>query len=209
MKWITPTQIRWFILAVVFVTLFVFVFRSCDKTPPISHKPVTVSEQPRLEKEVKQWKDSSNYWKGQAAILREEVRTSDILIDKADTEISRLIKVHRNFKAVRDTVEIVKVCDSLIDANEFLMVEINQYQQDMNALIEMYDTALQASDSAAIKQTQLNSDLRIALDIANTKNAGLVKDYNKELKKKKRERTVSRVLAAAVMVTGGALLLSR
>lgn len=209
MKWITPTQIKWAAISIAFVLLFCFVFRSCDKTPKAVHTPVTVEQV-----DIKQQTIDSLYavvGDKQAEInaLKDEIRTSDILIDKADTEITRLIKVHRNFKAVKDTVEVVKVCDSLIDANEFLMVEINQYQKDMNSLIEMYDAALQASDSAAIKQTQLNSDLRIALDIANTKNAGLVKDYNRELKKKKRERTVNRVLAAAVMVTGGALLLSK
>ena len=205
-NYITKAQIKWFLIALAGIALFVLCFRSCDKTPPAKFTPTVVNNEAKIQKEADMWKDSSKYWRGKVRELEADRQDTKRVLAKADKEITRLIDLHRNFKRDNDTPMIIQNCDSLVEVIEWQQLVIKEQEINIDELVGYYDQALAASDSSALKQTQLASDLRIALATANTKAAELTKDYNRELKKKKRERTLNRVLAGAVMVTGGLLL---
>lgn len=195
------------LVIIVVIILLSVLFRGCDTTPPVESLPTPTANQVTI--------DSASYWKQETAKARATIDSlmvekveSDLVLRKADKELSALVVKYNTLrKAPGPCDTILPVCDDLAAANVELRGLVTEYQSNMDELLMSYDRALAASDSAAIKQTQLAEQWRSTATASVVQYNDLAKQFNRQTKKNKRERTLSRVLAGVVLVLGGVIAL--
>src|SRR6478609_3126629 len=186
-------------IGILFLVLMSMIFRECNREPKVEYRTMPVVDSSELER----WQDSAVMYRNRLDTIRKERFKGEQELEKAKRDTKSWIDKYRSARGQKDTVYALSTCDSLTSENESLYYQISEYQKMNDETIGYYELALKASDSAALKQTLFANQWRdVATKATNDFNA-LGKDYNKLLRKHKRERTVNRILAAAVVVTGG------
>lgn len=197
--------IKYWLAIAFFIILCFIIFGRCNNDKPVEKITVVVPDK-NVIKERDAYRDTVDMYRKQIEQAKLEKHGTEKLLKRADTELKSLI-VRYNKAVIDQNVPVVReTCDSIVLENMNLLEVNNQFQHDMNELIDYYELALKASDSAAIKSNYL-------LMAANKSNAKLTTDYNdlakvynKEARKTKRNRGLNRVLAGAVVVLGGLVL---
>jgi len=186
----------------VIIFLLIIIFGKCNTAKKVEKIPVPIPDKTAI-KERDAYRDTVEYYRKQIELSKKDKSESDKLLRKADVQLKGLIAKYNQAVQDANVPQIRETCDSIVLENTQLFEQIGQYQNDMNELVDYYELALKASDSAAIKSNYL-------LMAANKSNAKLTNDYNdlakvynKEVRKSKRNRGLNRVLAAAVLVAGG------
>lgn len=202
-------------IAIGFLVLILITFRGCYRTP--SHKEdvreVKVLQDQLKEMEFKSAADSIRWVMQQDSLktVLVNLETKRVLIDIELKQTKKAVRslVAANDQAIeeRDTLLYIQTCDSLKDLATLQGEIITMYQFNDSARTVNYEDQLTAKDSLLANRAALISQLRQA----NTETYGALMqinaDYNKISRKLKRERTLSRVLAAGVAVLGGIVLL--
>lgn len=204
-NWIKANPIK-LLIGIAFIALCCIVFQKCDRTPNKEVETVYI-DNPQTKREAQYWRDSAINLMQTIGKLKQDKKESDKVLDRANTEMKKLIVNYRQAKADKDTVLVIANCDSIVNENQHLTDLVSDYQLNMDELVMQYDAAVQAADSAAIKQTQLASELRAANKDLTGKYNGLVSDYNKLNRKAKNRKGLNRMLAGAAIVLGGIVLL--
>ncbi|WP_276483543.1 hypothetical protein [Paraflavitalea pollutisoli] len=109
-------------------------------------------------------------------------------------------------RANRDTVGYISACDSLQDRTRLQDEVIEMYQVYADSVDAAQEAQLDAKDSLLQSRQDLITQLRSANSLTYDKYIKLSSDYTKARKKLKRERTLSRALAAGAAVLGGLLI---
>lgn len=202
------------IIVVLIFLAFVFL-RKCDNSP--SHKEevkeVKILQEQLKEREFKSATDSIRWVKQQDSLktVLVNLETKRVLIDielkQTKNAVRSLIAANDQAIEERDTLLYIQTCDSLKDLATLQNEIITMYQFNDSARTVNYEEQLTAKDSLLANRAVLIAQLRQT----NTETYGALMqintDYNKISRKLKRERTLSRVLAAGVAVLGGIVLL--
>jgi len=194
----------WLGIAVI-IFLLIIIFGKCNTDQPVKAVQLPVPDK-ALIKAVDAYRDTVELYRKQIEQSKLEKQGTEKLLKKADTNLKGLIAKYN--KAVEDAnvPAIRETCDSLVLENEQLFEQIGQYQTDMNELVDYYELALKASDSAAIKSNYLLIRANASVQQITADYNDLTKVYNKELKRSKRNKGLNRVLAASLLVVSGILI---
>lgn len=195
---------QWLLVAFFFI-LCIIIFGKCNSDQPVEKIIVPVPDKSVI-KERDAYRDTVEYYRALIATSRKEKESSDQLLKKADRELKGLIAKYNQAVLSANVPEIRVTCDSIVQENSQLLEAVGQYQTDMNQLVDYYELALQASDSAAIKSNYLVMAYGKQLDVMTGQYNNLVKSNNKNLKKAKRNKGLNRVLAGALVVVGSILI---
>jgi len=191
----------WLGIAVI-IFLLIIIFGKCNTDQPVKVVQLPVPDK-ALIKAVDAYRDTVELYRKQIEQSKLEKQGTEKLLKKADTNLKGLIAKYN--KAVQDAnvPAIRETCDSLVLENTQLFEQIGQYQTDMNELVDYYELALKASDSAAIKSNYLLIRANASAQQITADYNDLTKVYNKELKRSKRNKGLNRVLAFGLLVAGG------
>lgn len=202
------------VIVVLVFLAFVF-FRKCDNSP--SHNE-DVKEVKALQEQLKKTEEKAATDSARLVRRGDSLQTSLLdLLNKQDVikrelsamknKVQALAGANEKAKTNRDTARYISTCDSLKDLATLQGEIITMYQFNDSARTSNYEDQLTAKDSLLANRAALISQLRQT----NTGTYGALMqintDYNKVSRKLKRERTLSRVLAAGVAVLGAGLLL--
>lgn len=193
------------LLVAFFFALCIIIFGKCNTDQPVEPKIVYKSD-PGTLKMIDKYKDSTNYYRSQIVSAKEDKKETDKLLINANKQLKGLISKYNEAKAAQNVTVQLENCDSIVEQNTSLMEINGVYQSDMNQLIDYYDLALKASDSSALYQTRLATTLNANLQANIADYNELVKTSNKNLKKAKRNKGLNRVLAGALVVVSGILI---
>jgi len=183
------------------LVLLIWNFPGCK--PSTVEQPKAIVIDSSVIKERDAYKDSLAIYKTKIDNSKVEKDETEKLLKKADVQLKGLIVKYNQAVIAANVPQIRETCDSIVLENLNLF-EINaQYQNDMNQLIDYYELALKASDSAAIKSNYLLIASNKSLIQTTNDYNDLAKVYNK---KTKRQSDFNKVLAGAVLVLGGIVL---
>lgn len=197
------------------IILAAVIFRGCDNSP--DHK-AEIKEVKILQEKLKKTEDKlaadsarhSQYNDSlQTALLdlqnKKEVIAKELTITKS--KVQKLALQNEQAKTARDTARYIETCDSLKDLARLQNEIITMYQDNDSARTANYEDQLSAKDRLLANRADLIAQLRQT----NTETYGALMqintDYSKVVRKLKRERTLSRILAAGAAVLGGVILL--
>lgn len=197
------------------IILAAIIFRGCDNSPSHNEdvKEVQALQEQLKKKEEKAASDSARLVRRgdslQTSLLdlqnKQDVIKRELVTTK--NKVQALVGANEKAKTNRDTVRYIQTCDSLKDLATLQAEIITMYQFNDSARTVNYEEQLTAKDSLLANRAALIAQLRQT----NTETYGALMqintDYNKVTRKLKRERTLSRVLAAGVAVLGGVVLL--
>lgn len=195
---------QWLLVAFFFL-MAIIIFGKCNKDKPVEKIIVPVPDK-AVVKERDAYRDTVEYYRSQIATSKKEKESTDRLLINANKQLKGLISKYNEATRVQDVPQIILSCDSIVEQNTSLMEINGLYQSDMNQLIDYYDLALKASDSSSLYQTRLATTLNANLQTNIADYNELAKVYNKQVKKTKRNRGLNRVLAGALLVTSGILI---
>jgi hypothetical protein len=208
------TSKKWILIGLIVAGLILtwLLFRGCS--PGNTH-----------EGEKKSVDSMANYWKQRHKYDSLKIDSADKASAAKDVIISGLlaqIKVTRGRLTLsqaraRDLANIIispvdtpakfKACDSLAVVVQGMEFQISGLNTLTDTLVNAY-TQLGIIKDSEIQQLKESYALQgIDLQVVKAKYDGLYKDYTKSVKANKFNKTASRVLAAAVLVLGGALLI--
>lgn len=201
----------WVFAIAAVVVLLAIVFRSCDKGNP--HKQENKETQ-ELIKKANDERDAEKKKSDSLLALNRKLEDErkltkfklDVTEDQLNVSKNQSFKLAQDLKAAKarkDTVEYFAKCDSLGDEILNLSGIIISYEDYVHALDSIHIEQLKVKDSLIVGKEKLYSDLRISFDKIATNYNSLYADYGKELKKRKKARTLNRVLGAAVLIVGG------
>lgn len=197
--------------AVIVFSLFV-AFRSCDDTEMLNKLPSPTKnlESTRkldsLTKANIELKAIRDLMADTIKNLLTEKSQTERLMKRADKELKKFIAKSNQAKSNGDVSAELDACDSLKHAVVEARGLVINYQNGMNELIEAWSRdnsyCQQQIDIEKNKVEVLEADkssLEIELLSVTGKYNQLANDYNKQVKKKKRERTLSRVLSMILL----------
>lgn len=210
---------HWFtILLVVALIICAFIlFRSCSKN--VSHKG-DIKEIKAITKE--QNSNAANTTKTVDSIkqVNEDLTMANDILRAQKTrviehytttikEVPVLVSDHRKAKEQNDTLKYISNCDSMAAK----LVELNSRTDEIlsiyEELLDNYKQQLIGKDSIIAMRERQNAELLKALNEITVKTQNIYDDYAKLNKQNKRERTISRILAAATLALGAARLLGK
>lgn len=202
------------VIVVLIFLAFVF-FRKCHNSPSHNEevKEVKALQEQLKEREFKSVADSIRWVKQQDSLktVLVNLETKRVLIDielkQTKKAVRSLIAANDHAIEERDTLLYIATCDSLKDLATLQGEIITMYQFNDSARTANYEDQLMAKDSLLTNRAALIAQLRHANTETYSALMQINTDYNKISRKLKRERTLSRVLAAGVAVLGGAILL--
>lgn len=194
----------WLGLAIL-IFLLIIIFGKCNTDRPIKTVEVIMPDKTAI-KERDAYRDTVEYYRSQIATSKKEKESTDRLLNNANKQLKGLISKYNEAVLAQNVPEIRVTCDSIVLENTQLFEQIGQYQTDMNELVDYYELALKASDSAAIKSNYLLIRANAAAQQVTADYNALVKSNNKNLKKAKRNKGLNRVLAGALVVVSGILI---
>jgi len=141
----------WLGIAVI-IFLLIVIFGKCNTDQPVKVVQLQVPDK-ALIKAVDAYRDTVELYRKQIEQSKLEKQGTEKLLKKADVNLKGLIAKYN--KAVQDAnvPAIRETCDSLVLENTQLFEQIGQYQTDMNELVDYYELALKASDSASCNVT--------------------------------------------------------
>lgn len=195
---------QWLLVAFFFL-MAIIIFGKCNKDKPVEKIIVPVPDK-AVVKERDAYRDTVEYYRSQIATSKKEKESTDKLLNNANKQLKGLISKYNEAVLAQNVPEIRVTCDSIVLENTQLFEQIGQYQTDMNELVDYYELALKASDSAAIKSNYLLIRANAAAQQVTADYNALVKSNNKNLKKAKRNKGLNRVLAGALVVVSGILI---
>ena len=195
---------QWLLVGFFFLAA-ILIFGKCNTDKPVEKVIVTVPDKSVI-KERDAYRDTVEYYRAEIEKSKVEKQSTEKLLKKADVQLKGLIVKYNQAVKEANVPVIRETCDSLVSENTQLFEQIATYQNDMNELIDYYELALKASDSAAIKSNFLLSSVTASNRVLVADYNSLVKSSNKNLAKAKRNRGLNRVLAGALVVVSGILI---
>lgn len=191
------------------------IFRGCDNSP--SHK-AEIKEVKALQEQLRDTEREKSADSSRLARRADSLHLvnldlqnkKDIIareLATAKTRVQVLASANERAKSARDTARYIETCDSLKDLARLQGEIITMYQFNDSARTVNYEEQLTAKDSLLANRAALIAQLRATNTETYTALMNINTDYNKVTRKLKRERTLSRVLAAGVAVLGGIVLL--
>lgn len=136
--------------------------------------------------------------------ISEASRKTQLEANKAQKEIRRLIARSSEIIAKAPAeIKQDKNFDSLASVNQELALQVADYIDLTDTISTQYQKQLDAKDSIIALQGKLLFDLQNKFVDVTGKYYQLQKDYVKVEKKRKRNNTLNRVLAGALIVAGG------
>lgn len=197
------------------IILAAVIFRGCDNSPDHKEeiKEVKILQEKLKKTEDKLAADSARHSQYndslQTALLdlqnKKEVIAKELTITKS--KVQKLAIQNEQAKTARDTARYIETCDSLKDLARLQNEIITMYQDNDSIRVANYEDQLSAKDRLLANRADLIAQLRQT----NTETYGALMqintDYSKVVRKLKRERTLSRILAAGAAVLGGVILL--
>lgn len=198
-----------------FIFLTFVIFRSCDNSPDHSKEiQETKVLQQRLEAtEQKAAADSVRQVRrvDSLQLINLDLQNKQTVITKELTQTKRavqsLIAGIEFAKADNDTIRYIETCDSLKDLARLQNEIITMYQENDSIRTVNYEDQLSAKDNLLANRADLIAQLRQTNTETYAAFMQINTDYNKVTRKLKRDRTLSRILAAGAAVLGGVLLL--
>lgn len=137
---------------------------------------------------------------------------NSILLDKVDSvedinrgygrQVTQLTANLRAAKNMKDTVKYYVSCDSLAIVAEDQRDAIANYEMLIDSTTANFQQQIAAQTELLEERAALNNKYRTSTQWMEQQIKQQDKDYNKLVKKHKRERTLSRVLAVAVLALG-------
>lgn len=200
-------NIQWKTVAVIAAAIILLwlVFRSRVKRPDLPNTVPVIEQVKELNKQQKSVTDSGRVIRLMAdtiRMLKDRVAAANNSKKASDKEVSRLVAVVKALPVDSTSKE----CDSLANA-------VTAYQDAANELQVQYDSVIIAQENKDFvvsghldRQKELYQQLRKSFDQVAADNTALRKSVLKENRKRKTERTINRILAGAVLVTGGLLI---
>lgn len=189
----------------IFIFLLFIIFGKCNTNKPVTEKIIYKPDQ-SVVKERDAYRDTVELYRDQIEQAKAEKQSSEKLMQRANKELGTLIVKYNKAVDAANVPVIRETCDSIVAENQNQLAMIGQYQTDMNDLIDYYDLALKAADSAAIKSNYLLISANAASQQVTADYNALVKSNNKNLRKAKRNKGLNRVLAGALVVVSGILI---
>ena len=200
---------------VIAILLGAGIFRGCDNTP--THKE-EAKEIKALQAQLKQTEEDARRDSIRLATHADSLRVANLDLQNKRDVISRelaatkqqviqLAGANKQAKADNDTVRYIETCDSLREVAQVQAEVITMYQVNDSLRTVNYEAQLSAKDSLLANRAILISQLRTTNDKTYSSYQQLNADYGKVTRKLKREKTLSRILAIAAGVAGGAILL--
>jgi len=196
------------------IVLLLILFRGCDHSPDHSQDVKEVKQdQGALKTKDEQARIVTNNWKEKADSLQRINVALQAQLDvykqeaaKSKEKAGRLVKELDRAKAERDTSAYVQTCDTLQQMVQDQAVTIDEYILLVDSVSANYQQQIDYKDSIINQQVDLLAAFRESNTKLEQRYYEINTDYLKATKKLKRERTLGRVLAGAVLVLGGLLL---
>lgn len=196
------------------IILGAIIFRGCESSP--SHKQeakeVKVLQEKLQKVEKEKATDSARlvHRSDSLQALNLDLKNKK---DAADKELAKLRKDTRRIsdkldtaRAKKDTLGYITACDSLQERSRLQDEVITIYQAYVDSVEYNHEVQLATKDSLLANRAALITQLRTANDKTFLNYQQISSDYTKVTRKLKRERTLSRILAAVVAVGGGMIL---
>lgn len=130
-------------------------------------------------------------------------------LTKTEKKVFGLIDDMDVLKKQLDTVEYVKSCDSLVTEVKSLVFSNEALQKEYNELITQFMLEQTSNDSIILQKDKLYSDLRISADEVNRNYDAFRNQYWKAEKGRQLNKNITRGLAAAVLILGISLIISK
>lgn len=191
------------------------IFRGCDNSP--LHKE-DIKEVKALQDKLKKTEDklaadsvrlTQHNDSLQTTLLdlqnKKDVIAKELTITKS--KVQKLASQNEQAKTARDTARYIETCDSLKDLARLQGEIITMYQENDSIRTANYEDQLSAKDRLLANRADLISQLRQTNADTYAAFMQVNTDYNKVTRRMKRERTLSRILAAGAAVLGGVILL--
>lgn len=206
----------WLTVALIAIGLFLvwLVFRGCG--PDNKHKEnksevdsIRTSAQARHRHDslvIVQYKDAITLLNKDKGVLKEKVQALETQLNKSSGKANKIAYEVVKAKIIHDTVNYIAGCDSLVTAVADLTNILDNYQYEMGEMVNNYEAQLTYKDSVISIQTVGRAELMKSFNEVTYKYDVLYVDYSKVIKKGKRERLLTRVLAGATLVLGGIVL---
>lgn len=136
-----------------------------------------------------------------------------LIVHKKDEQLSiktlsitALAKEVQLYAKYKDTVEQLKAAPLLADQVIGLVEKVDEYKRENRSLLNSIDSSIGANSLLLAQKDYQYTELQERFSFASDKYLKLDKNYSSLNKKLKRERTLSRILGVAVLVTGGIIL---
>lgn len=212
---ITKEHYKLAVIIAVGIIIAAIIFRGCDNSPSYKEDIKEVKALQEQLRTIEQAKaaDSSRLARRDDSLHlvnldlqnKKDVIARELATTK--TKVYKLAAQNEQAKTARDTSRYIETCDSLKDLAKLQGELLEMYQFNDSARTVNYEEQLSAKDSLLANRAALIAQLRATNTETYTALMNINTDYNKVTRKLKRERTLSRVLAAGLAVLGGAILL--
>lgn len=205
---------NWITIALIVSGLFLtwILFRGCapDNTHKDEHKAVD-STAGYWQVKVKEVNKNYDYilslnQKYETAIteLATKVWAKQVLANANQQRINELVAQYKDSKVPK-----LVTCDSLVSVIEQQDLTIHGFSDLTDSIVSNHNRQMEVVMSQFKDlQTAFNSQ-SIALQTTTQKYDGLYKDYDKSVRANKFNKTLSRVLAGALLIVGGALVIGK
>lgn len=196
------------LLAIIIFLLFL-VFRGCNPAPPSEKTFVdsVLSENQRLKKldltklRMHQQLDSIESRKYDSLKIQSERIRIDL--DKSKASSAYWVGMYRKAKESKDTGAIFENCDTLISVVENQNLQIEGFEKITDSMITTHKDIIQIKDDQINLYQGLFLRADTTLKQVGEKYTILDKNYQKEVKHNKTNKTLVRILGVIVLALGG------
>jgi hypothetical protein len=212
----TPPNNKWIWVALAAVALFLTwaVFRGCgegnvhrsNKSQVDSAKQATNTRYKRDSSLVKEYQTAISVLENDKRNLKVKVAALETQLNASGKQANKIAYKVVQAKVERDTIRYVANCDSLVTAVADLTNILDHYQEEIRQTVNNYEATNLYKDSIISIQGAGLVSLKASHDFVSGKYDLLYRDYGKLVKRNKRERTLTRILAGATLVLGGIVL---
>lgn len=140
-----------------------------------------------------------------ADIAASKVKQSALVLqlNNSNKTVSSLTAQLRKAQSDKDTLLLVKVCDSLAAISELYGTELEFYAMYVDTLISQYDAQLAAKDSIISERARLYAELRKSFNTVESEYLKINSLYVNTDKKLRQAKTWNKILGGAVIVLAG------
>lgn len=185
------------------IALLFLVFRGCDPTPVKPPPPSPAPENKELVNRIDSLEKVSRVKDKVIDSLKEKLT----ITKSAATNTEKKLKEQLAQKPTIEEPELMnKNCDSIAQLAEQYLVEVQEMKEDYDSLVVTFEEIISEKNGVITVYEIINGEYTKAYNQLEGMYKGLSKQYTKQVKAKKRERTLTRVLAAGVVILGGIVL---
>lgn len=204
---------RYVLGGIILIVLLGIVLQKCTEEKPKDYTPIKVpSSKERVDsliREIQKEKWIRTAAERKADSLEDLLARQGIELAVANKEQQMIAAQYKKERERKDTTAAFRECDALAATVNVQATRLQRFEETTTALVGIlkekelsWERENAKKDTALLLAVAERDTLRSALEREQLWNKATTADYNKMLKRSKRQKTGNRLLAAAVIVLG-------